>query len=258
MTRTVLAAAAATLLVTTGVEAQGTRDVTYHDRAVVSVSTRLRFTTLIMLPASEQILDVVCGDKDFWVVSGVQNLAYVKPAKAGARTNLNLVTTSGRVYSFLLTESDAEPDLKLYIQPDDTMAVARGDAPRFYAASEVEDLRRAAETARTEAAATAQQAVARADASIQTFRATYPTTLAFPYVLKGDRKRFRVSAIFHDDRFTYIHAQAPELPSLYELVDGTPNLVSFQVERGVYVVPKILDQGYLVLGDKRLTFARAE
>ena len=48
-------------------------------------SARLRFTTLIVLPKAEQILDFVCGDKEFWVVNGAQNFAYVKPAKAGGR-----------------------------------------------------------------------------------------------------------------------------------------------------------------------------
>ena len=44
------------------------------------------------------------GDKDFWVVNATQNILHVKPAKEGSSTNLNLVTGSGAVYSFLLTE----------------------------------------------------------------------------------------------------------------------------------------------------------
>src|SRR5215831_7321634 len=96
-----------------------TREVHYSNRSVVRVNARLRFTTMIILPETEEILDFVCGDKDFWIVSGAQNLAYVKPAKAGAVTNLNLVTATGTVYSFLLTEGGGEPDLKLYIEPDD-------------------------------------------------------------------------------------------------------------------------------------------
>src|SRR6185312_12021230 len=113
-------------------DAQGTREVTVNARSVVPVHAKVRFTTLIILPESEQILDYVCGDKDFWVVSGAQNLAYVKPAKAGASTNLNLVTTSGHVYSFLLTEGAADPDLKLYIEADEATAPAAGQAPRLY------------------------------------------------------------------------------------------------------------------------------
>ena len=117
--------------------AQGTRDVSVTERGIVPVQTKLRFTTLIILPEGERILDFVCGDKDFWAISGVENLAYVKPAKAGASTNLNLVTASGRVYSFLLTEGAAEPDLKLYVTSDGP--AARTNAPqRFYSSAEVD------------------------------------------------------------------------------------------------------------------------
>jgi type IV secretion system protein VirB9 len=248
---------AALILTNTSVRAQSTRDVTYDAHAVVRVNAKVRFTTLIILPDTEQILDFVCGDKDFWVVSGAQNLAYVKPAKAGATTNLNLVTASGHVYSFLLTEGAADPDLKLYIEPDDTFANSSG-APRFYTAAQVEDLKTAAADARKEAIAAKDAAVKSAEDAIRSFRSTYPTTLEFPYVMKGDRKPFNVVAIYHDDRFTYIKANASELPSLYELTDGAPNLINFQVEHGVYVVPKIVDRGYLVIGTKKLTFERTQ
>src|SRR4051812_38086745 len=67
----------------------------YTSQDVPRINTKLRYMTLIVLPAQEQILDFTCGDKDYWNVSGTQNLAYVKPAKAGARTNVNLITASG-------------------------------------------------------------------------------------------------------------------------------------------------------------------
>src|SRR5205807_7330290 len=108
-----LAAVATCLLLSASVsQAQTTREVSYHPRSVVRINAKLRFTTMIILPDQEQILDFVCGDKEFWVVSGAQNLAYVKPAKAGTSTNLNLVTASGNVYSSLLAEGTGEPDLK--------------------------------------------------------------------------------------------------------------------------------------------------
>jgi type IV secretion system protein VirB9 len=245
------------MLTAASARAQSTRDVTYDAHAVVRVDAKVRFTTLIILPDTEQILDFVCGDKDFWVVSGAQNLAYVKPAKAGATTNLNLVTASGHVYSFLLTEGAADPDLKLYIEPDDTFA-GSSSAPRFYTAAQVDDLKSAAADARKEAVAAKNAAAKSAEDAIRSFRSTYPTMLEFPYVVKGDRKPFNVVAIFHDDRFTYIKTNASELPSLYELTDGAPNLINFQVDHGVYVVPKILDRGYLVIGTKKLTFERAQ
>jgi len=38
--------------------------------------------------------------------------------------------------------------------------------------------------------------------------------------------------------------------------DGKPNLINFQVENGVYIVPKIIDSGYLAVGKKKITFTR--
>src|SRR3970040_934440 len=100
-------------------QAQGVREVSASDRTLISLTTKLRYTTMILLPERDEILDVVCGDRDFWVISATQNIAHVKPAKEGAATNLNLVTASGMVYSFLLTEGKTpQPDLKLYVAAD--------------------------------------------------------------------------------------------------------------------------------------------
>ena len=100
------------------------RRVRYSEQDVVPLYGHVRFTTMIVLPPDERILDFICGDKEFWIVNGNENLAYVKPAKAGAQTNLNLVTASGHVYSFLLTEiSDPRgrtADLKVYLDLADT------------------------------------------------------------------------------------------------------------------------------------------
>src|SRR5690349_25165628 len=98
----------------------GVREVTASPRTLIQLQTRLRYTTMIVLPEGEEILDVICGDKDFWVITSTQNIAHVKPAKEGAATNLNLVTASGEVYSFLLTEKNGTsmPDLKVYVNSD--------------------------------------------------------------------------------------------------------------------------------------------
>src|SRR5207253_10601588 len=117
--------------------AQGTgiREVSASERSLIPLNTKIRYTTMILLPDDEEILDVVCGDKDFWVISARQNIAHVKPAKEGAATNLNLVTASGRVYSFLLTEGKtAQPDLKLYVTADPSAAKSK---PKYYSASQV-------------------------------------------------------------------------------------------------------------------------
>jgi hypothetical protein len=74
------------------------------------------------------------------------------------------------------------------------------------------------------------------------------------YLYKANVKPFFVAAIYHDDKFTYIRANPTELPTLYELKDGTPNLVNLQVQNGVYIVPKVLDRGELVAGKQKLVF----
>jgi type IV secretion system protein VirB9 len=237
-------------------QAQSTREVSYTPRAVVHIHAKLRFTTMIILPEQEEILDFVCGDKEFWVVSGTQNLAYVKPAKAGATTHLNLVTASGNVYSFLLTEGAAEPDLKLYVTPDSSMKAVGTSRKKFYAAAEVDELRQAADAAKKDAQAARDGAAKTIDERVSAFKASYPTQLAFPYRFKANEKPFFVTAIYTDGTFTYIKSDAPELPALYEVRDGAPNLINFQVEHGVYVVPKVLENGYLSVGKQTLAFQR--
>ncbi len=89
---------------------------------------------------------------------------------------------------------------------------------------------------------------------MQAFRASYPISLQFSYRFEAGKPPFRVAAIYTDGTFTFIHAQTAELPALYEIRDGAPNLVNFQVEHGVYVVPKVLERGYLAIGKQRFLF----
>ena len=69
-------------------------------------------------------------------------------------------------------------------------------------------------------------------------------------------KPFYVRAIWHDGQFTYLQTDAKELPALYELKDGKAAVVNFQVHNGTYVVPKVIDQGYLALGNARFPFSQ--
>ncbi|MBV8631211.1 MAG: TrbG/VirB9 family P-type conjugative transfer protein [Silvibacterium sp.] len=71
---------------------QSARTVKYHANDIVSVRAKMRFTTLIQLPASEKILDVATGDKDFWIIDAVGNYCFLHPAKEGIHSNLNLIT----------------------------------------------------------------------------------------------------------------------------------------------------------------------
>jgi type IV secretion system protein VirB9 len=240
--------------------AAAARVVQYGNRDVVAVRARVRFTTLIVLPKTEQIMDFVCGDREFWVVNGAQNFAYVKPAKAGSRTNLNLVAASGNVYSFLLSESaDGAPDLKVFIEPrDELMISALAGAPRFVPVQQLEDFQQQAEIAKVQAREAKKAAQAAIDGQISAFREQYPSKMKFSYRFERDRRPFQVNAIFHDDKFTYIQASPEETPALYEVKDGQPNLVNFQYKAGTYVVDKILGSGYLAIGRQKLPFFRQE
>jgi type IV secretion system protein VirB9 len=229
-------------------QSSGVREVTISDRAVVSVATRVRYTTMIQIPEQEEILDVVCGDRDFWVISATQHIAHVKPAKEGAATNLHLVTASGRVYSFLLTEQKTSPpDLKVYVAADPEMVAP---AKRFYSAADLDALRAELADAR-EAANVAQR---KADEAIGQFKRDYPARLQFPYRTVKYEGPFFVRALWHDGEFTYIRTDARELPALYELQDDAPALVNFRVEHGLYVIPKVIERGHLALGKARLDF----
>src|SRR5882724_4447583 len=97
------------------------KTVKYAAKDIVLIRAKLRYTTLIVLPQSEKILDFVTGDKDFWVVEGTQNFCYIKPAKQGTSTDVTLITASGNVYSFLVKEvgESDDPDVKVFIEPKD-------------------------------------------------------------------------------------------------------------------------------------------
>jgi type IV secretion system protein VirB9 len=239
------------------------RVVKYSKEDIVPVRAKLRFSTLIVLPEDEEILDFTTGDKEFWIINGAHNLCYVHPAQAGIRSNLNLITASGHVYSFLLTEisdqPNVEPDLKIFIEPKEGSGIAGNTALRGYVSvGEAEAYKKEVDAMRAQTADQVRSAQAAAADQVSRFRSSYATKLQFDYVLdsKSARDPFLVSAIYHDDSFTYIQCAAREKPALYEVKDGKPNLISFQFENGVYVAPKIIDSGYLAIGKKKLLFTR--
>jgi len=241
----------------------GARTVKYSQQDIIPVRAKLRFSTLIVLPQNEDILDFATGDKEFWIINGAHNLCYVHPAQAGIRSDLHLITSTGRVYSFLLTEisnePSAEPDLKLFVEPKDESSIGGTTALQGYVrASEAEAYKKELEALHAQTDGQIHAAEARAAEQVNKYKADYQKKLLFDYELdkKDAREPFLVSMIYHDEAFTYIKCSAPEKPALYEIKDGKPNLINFQVENGVYIAPKVIDDGYLVIGSKKATFRR--
>ena len=236
------------------------RTVKYSQQDIVSIRAKIRFSTLIVLPPNEDILDFATGDKEFWIINGAHNLCYVHPAKAGIRSDLHLITSTGRVYSFLLTEvsndPSSEPDLKLFVEPKEESAIAGSAA--YVRAGEAEAYKKELDALRAETDSQVHAAEANAAGEVAKFKADYLQKLQFDYELdkKASGEPFRVSMIYHDEAFTYIKCGAREKPALYEIKDGKPDLLNFQFENGVYIAPKIIDDGYLVVGKKKITFRR--
>lgn len=230
------------------------------------VHLNVKYTTVIVIPKTENIIDYIVGDELNWVVNGADNFAYVRPLKPGLKTNINLVTASGNVYSFLLVEGDRAPDLKVLVDTKDAdMVAAFAARPKWVQASEVETFKREAQLAKDEAAATRESAAtskaeveARATEQINRFRSDFPGVLKFSYDFNDKKSKFRVHAIAHDDKRTYLWATSQETPALYEVKDGKPNLISFDYQNGVYVIDKILSDGYLAVGKHKMAFKKDE
>jgi type IV secretion system protein VirB9 len=245
----------------------GARLVHYSQKDVLPIYAKVRFSTLIVLPANEEILDYTTGDKDYWIINGVHNLCYLKPAAKGITTDLNLVTASGHIYSFLLKEiSDdpgTQPDLKVFVVPAAGSSLAKAedtphDPPTYVRASVADAYRDEVTQLRSQMQEEIQAASASAASEIEHYRASYPERLRFDYHFdrKAARAPFGISAIFHDDKFTYIESQAQEKPTIYEIKDGKPDLVNFDFENGTYIIPEIVNRGYLAIGKQRVRFKR--
>jgi type IV secretion system protein VirB9 len=228
---------------------ESARTVQYHSQDIVPIRAKVKYTTLIELPTTEKIMEAATGDKDFWIVDVVGNFCFVHPAKQGISSNLNLITDKGNIYSFTLQDisgSSVSPDLKVIVEPADRSAiVAASGPPQFVPVAQLEQSR--------QQLAALQSHVEQA---VDEYKSAYPTQLKFDYVYKANESPFDIQSIYHDDKFTYIKTNAPEKFSVYETKDGKPNLVTYDLREGTYIIPKVMDDGYVELGKKRMSFTR--
>ncbi|MCY4506706.1 MAG: TrbG/VirB9 family P-type conjugative transfer protein [Acidobacteria bacterium] len=235
------------------------RAVEVTDDTVVEVAAKVRYTTVIVVPEDERILTFVCGDSEYWGLEGKANVALLKPMKEGIRTNVALITDMGSIYSLTAAEG-GKPDLKVYLHrpaPEADGAARIGtplEAPTFVAASELADYERQAELARDQARAAQRAAQTLLEEGVEDFRSRYPGTLRFDYRLPAEAAGdpWRVRAMWHDQRFTYLLSDAPEAPALYEERDGQPAMVAFDYEDGLYVARHVVGAGWLQIGKRRL------
>ncbi len=260
-TRTIAAAApvAVALWAATALCGATARHVEVTDDTVVEIAARVRYTTVIVVPEDERILTFVCGDSEYWGLEGKANVALLKPMKEGIRTNVALITDTGRIYTLTAREG-GEPDLKVYLHrpaPDADEPARIGtplEAPTFVAASELADYERQAELARDQAREAKRAAQELLQKETEDFRRRYPGTLRFDYRLPAEAAGdpWRVRAMWNDQRFTYLLSDAPEAPALYEEKEGLPAMVAFDYEDGLYVARHVVGAGWLQVGKRRL------
>jgi type IV secretory pathway VirB9-like protein len=225
------------------------RTVQYHSQDIVPIKAKLKYTTLIQVPPTEKIMEAATGDKDFWIVDIVGSFCFVHPAREGISTNLNLITDKGNIYSFTLTDvtlSGQQPDLKVIIMPvDASNIVASQGVPQYVPAAQLQQVQ--------SQLASLQQHV---ESTVDEYKSAYQTQIKFDYVFEANKGPFDIQTIYHDDKFTYIKTTAPEKFSVYEMRDGKPNLINYDLREGTYIIPKVMDNGYVELGKKKMEFTK--
>jgi len=249
----ILATLTVTAFSTQAASAQSTsesaRTVQYHAQDIVPIHAKLKFTTLIVVPPTEKIMEAATGDKDFWVVDVVGNFCFVHPAKQGISSNLNLITDKGNIYSFTLQDvsgTNVAPDLKVIIEPADRSSIVASNGPAQYVpAAQVQQVQ--------QQLAAVQGHIGQA---VDEYKEAYPLALKFDYSYKANSAPFNVQSIYHDDKFTYIKTNATEKFSVYEMKDGKPNLINYDLRDGTYIIPTVMQEGYVQLGDKKMQFTR--
>lgn len=236
----------------------GVRRVLVRPDTVAPLTFRMKHTTLLILPDSEEILLDDTGDRPSWAIVVNHNIASITPLMAGAETNLNIITKAGTVYSFTLKEGGKGPtDLKVFVTvPEDQAPPVR----KFFSVSEYDGAVQGVEALKRQVSdlqdrlREAETKAAEKVPAVPVVAA--PVSLHFDYKQVKDEKPFHVKAVFHDGAFSYIQTAATEKFSIYEMKDGRPSLVQFQVEGGLYIVPKVIDEAYLTLGAAKLPIVR--
>ncbi len=234
---------------TSAAAGESARTVQYHAQDIVPIHAKVKFTTLIVVPPTEKIMEAATGDKDFWIVDVVGNFCFVHPAKQGISSNLNLITDKGNIYSFTLQDvsgTSQVPDLKVMIEPADRSSIVASSGPSQYVpAAQVQQMQ--------QQLAAVQGHIGQA---VDEYKAAYPLSLKFDYSYKVNEAPFNIQSIYHDDKFTYIKTNASEKFSVYDMKDGKPNLINYDLREGTYIIPMVLQNGYVELGKKKMDFAR--
>jgi len=233
----------------------------YREQDLIPVKTKVRFTTLIVLPPGEEISEVSCGDTSYWVIDGRDNVLHVKPAKEGVVTNLNIVLKSKAVYSFFLEEVGAKgtPDLKVVVGEDEVLKLREDKAALQMKINELtlaySEQKARAEQERKENDAE-KAALAQLEKEIPSRLATYLTKQKFDYLCIS-KTEICVAAIFTTEANTYVIGRLGASP----VFSGTDQkgqyqtTISFERDGNVYKLAQTLQGGSVQYLGKSFYFA---
>jgi hypothetical protein len=168
--------------------------------------------------------------------------------RQGISSNLNLITDKGNIYSSLCRTSPhpMRPDLKVLIEPADHLRHCRGSAA----------LRSLFPPPNSNSRSSSSPRCSRTLAGGRRVQERLSNAAQVRLHFKANEAPFDIQSIYHDDKFTYIKTNAPEKFSVYEMKDGKPNLITYDLREGTYIIPKVMDSGYVELGKKRMDFTR--
>ena len=260
---TVAGALAAGGLLAAPAAGQGVRAPSAAGDAPITVTTRVRHVSTVVLPETAEIVDVVVGDAEQWDVSAAAHVAFVRPLVEGARSNVVLLTAAGAIVPLLVVErAAAAVDAIVRVSVASTDAQDAG--PVLAAAEAVEATAARAAGAWEAVAAAETQAAGRVEAARTAARETldadreaYPRQAQFDYRWYGESgdSPWLVEAMWHDGRRTYLRTRATA-PVLYERVNGELESVTVTtvLDDVLHVVPRVLGAGALEVGGERLAW----
>ena len=240
--------------------------VPYHMGQTPTIAVQLKWSTIIILPSSEKVLEFGCGFKDEWdvVAPAKSNYARIIPLKAGAKTDLMLVTESGNIYTFGLedvsNQREAHASTQVLIDAvDDKMRTAMKDTPKYFSADDVAAFREQAKKAEGETEALRAQASRQKQEATDAARveATQSMKFGYHFTTEAEKAPWNITAMYSNDKFTYVKAHPQESFAAYEIKDGKPVAVNiFPDGDGSFRFDRVIDAGRFRLGKKQIDFSR--
>lgn len=250
----------------------GFREFTLSSKTIGTINGKVGYTITLSLPPEESLDEMSVGDDSTWRVEKIKsghNVIQITPLKAGAETNFTLISAEGQVYTWNLREGvkGVVADQQLLAKSATTgpTTIKRQFIPveacteqTTAAAAEVTSLR----AAMAESSRQFEDRLATRDVEV---RQDYALSIRRYHVEPLNKAPYFVRNIWADQDATYIQLDAPELPAIWELLDGKPNLtnpIPMPGKNGkvtLYRIPKVIETGRISAGGaKPLTFQVAK